>query len=145
MAKRLQREGAAKIKWAQSHIEYGGNKSQWSSGICETKMRVESEDGKDDATFDLKLTIMTGQGPSPIIGWGTVGGNKVDFVNDEKYILIPTGTKVLKVPKSTYGEWDLATRGSVNVKRAIVNAMIEKQYQNEQSLFDFSQNSITKR
>jgi hypothetical protein len=97
-------------------------------------------DGKDDATFELRLEIVGGNGPSPIIGWGTVSGHKIDLVNDDDNILvpIPDSTKVLKIPKSTYKEWDLATRCSDRVKRSIVNSMIERGYQNEQSLFGCS-------
>jgi len=143
MAKKIKKAKAGRIKHEKRMIEYASDHSQHSQGVLTTTMTVT--DGVDSATFDLQLQIVKGNGPSPIIGWGTVGGHKIDLVNDGGNVLIPTAEKVLKVPKVTYKEWDLATRCSDKAKRSIVNAMIEKRYQNEESLFGFSPTSITKR
>ena len=130
LAKRLEREGAAKIKNKTQMIKYGNNQETKTAGVCQ--VRVEVTDGKHEASFLENLHILEDHPDNVIIGWATIDRYRIKLSEDPDAILIPTAHGTLKIPKLTVAQWK--TKQKVIDFTARVNAMIEPQYQNAQSV-----------
>ena len=145
LAKELRRKGLAEIQTKKRTIRYsyGDSHTQSSDGVATVKLRVV--DGKKEVEIGLKLVMIGSLKSRPIlVGWSTIQRAKADLASDEGNVLIPTEKGTLRLPKITMREWQ--RREEVHGQwRGLVNEMIQEPFRNEESIFDSSPTSSTRR
>ena len=140
LAKRLRAKGLATIdKSKQVTVKYGNGTKATMSGIC--RLTVSVSDGEDSAEFALQLRVLDSDEETIIIGWNTIGPNKISLVEDEENVVIPTSRKRLRIPKLTFRKWLAVKRNHVQI--AQVNAIIPAEFRNKESIFGCSPSSST--
>ena len=143
LAKELKKKGLARIQKTKRTIRYGDSHTQSSDGVATVKLRVV--DGNKEVEIGLKLVMIGSLKSRPIlVGWSTIQRAKADLASDEENVLIPTEKGTLRLPKITMREWQ--RREEVHGQwRGMVNEMIEEPFRNEESIFDSSPTSSTRR
>jgi hypothetical protein len=142
LAKLLRRKGLATIRKKRKTVNYGGlsNLQRTTDGICTLSIGVT--DGEDDAKFTLSLHMLQDHMSSVLVGWNTISEHKIDLTSDTTHMIIPVPNgEDLRVEKISMGEW----RHNENMKKkiAVVNAMIDPELRNEESIFDCSPTTST--